>query len=402
MRVFLERLMSKRLLTLTALCLGALATWVAAPAFSLKPYAPKPVDFAQKLPRLERVQAIAGAASLRSAAVAPTVIDDGAREGPVRWISPVVTAPKRFDAVGIPGEERPVEFRTRRDGEPWTGWAEVDNGDPVWAGHSDQVQVRARDFRPSGELYYVNTSGTDSTAHRLLTGARSAIHGAFVSVAATPLAGAQPLKPPVVSREQWGASSCPPRTGPSYGKVKATVIHHTVNTNSYTSTDAPGMVLAICRFHRNGNGWNDIGYNALVDRYGVIYEGRAGGLENAVVGAHAQGFNSLTAGFAVIGDFRSVQFPVEAVASLKKLIAWKLFTIGRKQPKQKVKLRSGGGSLSRYPKGKSLKTWRVTYHSKLGKTDCPGSAGRKQITGIRKGAQSEVNNPSSGAVTPAP
>ena len=131
-------------------------------------------------------------------------------------------------------------------------------------------------------------------------------------------------QPSFVTRAEWGASKCPPREAPLYGTVKAVHVHHTVSLNDYSPAEAPAIVLAICRYHRNSNGWNDIGYNALVDKYGVLYEGRAGGLDQAVVGAQAQGFNSETAGIASIGDHTSVAATPETLSALASYIRWKL------------------------------------------------------------------------------
>jgi N-acetylmuramoyl-L-alanine amidase len=362
--------------------------WIAAPALSLNPYRPAAEDFEQALPAVERVPE--PRASVR-------VSDDGHAHpgaGPVTHRSEPIEAPARFDLAGVAGEIRPYELRARDDGRDWSEWVETANGDPVYFGGADELQLRARGWRPDGRLHYVNVSGTTSQADALLNGAREAINGAFISVAslAQPTAEADPLRPDYVSRAEWGArgaGGCHPRDKPAVGKVKTAVVHHTVTSGDYSPEEAPGIVLGICRFHRNGNGWNDIGYNALVDQYGTIYMGRAGGLGNAVVGAHAQGYNSLTTGIAAIGTHTTKPISEASLASFAELLAWKLTHHGR-PVRGKTRLRSAGGSSNRYRAGTRVRAKRIGGHLKLNLTACPGRALKGQIKQIRTRAAAIV------------
>jgi hypothetical protein len=313
------------------------------------------------------------------------------REGPARAASSgalrsrPLTTPRRFNLVGMRwrGRAEPeIALRVRRRGrwsrwegleahgdhnpDPGTGERAVSASDPLWVGAAaGAVQYRLSRPVPDLRLHFVRVAGTRRP------------------VAAAARAGAARAQQPLfVSRDQWGARACPPRSGPDYGEVRAVHVHHTVSLNDYSPTEAPAMVLAICRYHRNSNGWDDIGYNALVDKYGVLYEGRAGGLDKPVVGAQAQGFNAQTAGIASIGDHTATSVGPAVLDALARYIRWKLPVHG--QPLSgKVTLTSAGGSLTRYATGARVAVERVIGHRDTGRTACPGNALYAQLPELR-------------------
>jgi hypothetical protein len=365
------------------LVIAALA-WIAAPALSLRTYMPGAVDFERAIPASKRIAPAAIAAARRA----------DPKETPPRWISALIDAPERFDLVGVARELRNVEIRARDRGGRWSEWGEQEDGTPIYVGGADQAQVRAA-FMPRGRLHFVNVSGTaGGFADRLLVSARRAINTAFVSVASTPVAEALAPKPIVTSRAAWGADlptgGCPPRGAPEYGTVQAAVIHHTVNANDYPPEEGPSIVLGICRFHVYANGWNDIGYNALVDHYGTLYEGRAGGLKAPVVGAQAQGFNSQTTSIASIGDHTTEVPTPETQRSIIQYLAWKM-AVNRAYPvTATTQLTSAGGSESRYPAGTVVTVPRIIGHTTLGVTACPGGAMIPLIPQIQAAVQKRI------------
>jgi len=214
------------------------------------------------------------------------------------------------------------------------------------------------------------------------------LHAAFVTVdrPAPPVAHAQGIDPStdgILPRADWDpGNDCAPRATPATGQIQAAVVHHTDGANDYTAAQVPSIILAICKFHVDGNGWNDIGYNVVVDRFGQAWEGRAGGLTLPIVGAHSQGFNAQTTGISMLGTFNTVAPPPAQLATVERVAAWKLALAGVPRTGT-VNLTSGGGSLSRYPAGKVITVPRVIGHRDLGFTDCPGNAAYADLDQIR-------------------
>ncbi len=177
-------------------------------------------------------------------------------------------------------------------------------------------------------------------------------------------------KPSIGSRKSWGAKESLRKGKPSYANgVKATVIHHTAGSNNYKASDVPGILRGIYSFHTKGRGWSDVGYNVLADKYGRLWEGRAGGLDRAVIGAHVAGYNTGTFGISVMGTFEKSAPPNETLRAVEHAIAWKLSANGVPA--------KGKTTVA----GKRINT--IVGHRDLGNTSCPGAAFYSKIGGMR-------------------
>jgi hypothetical protein len=141
----------------------------------------------------------------------------------------------------------------------------------------------------------------------------------------------------------------------------------------------------MAKYHRDVNGWNDLGYNFVVDKYGQIFEGRAGGIDQPVVGAQAQGYNSHSTGIANIGTFESVAQTTAALDAMARLIAWKLPLHGVPVEGEAV-LVSAGGEMNRYPSGTPVTLNRICGHRDGDATACPGTALYGQLPELRRRA----------------
>jgi hypothetical protein len=300
----------------------------------------------------------------------------------------VLRAPARFDLLGVRGADRgglglEVRVRALARGAAWSPWVPLGSGhhhrpdtgtgahasDPVWAGGAEELQLRAA-RRPAGALD-VRFVAVPAAARRLV------VPQARASQAGGP--------PTIIPRAGWGGDGVTPRTGPDFGDVQVAFVHHTVSANEYAPADSAGIVLAMAKYHRDTNGWNDLGYNFVVDKYGQIFEGRAGGIDQAVVGAQAQGYNSHSTGIANIGTFSDVGQTEAALDAMAKLIAWKLPLHGAPVTGQIV-LTSGGGDLNRYQSGTPVTLQRISGHRDGDATECPGNALYGQLPELRRRA----------------
>ena len=202
-----------------------------------------------------------------------------------------------------------------------------------------------------------------------------------------PERGARALdRPPIGDRAAWGAR--PPKDTPGVASgLKMAFVHHTAGSNSYGPGDVPRILRGDQAYHMDVQGWDDLGYNFVVDRFGRVWEGRAGGVHRPVIGAHTQGFNTASTGVAVIGTFSTTDVPSAAVDGLSQLLGWKLELHGV-NPEGSAVMTSAGND--RYPDGTNVRFPAISGHRDGKATDCPGQRLYDRLPRIRALARSDA------------
>lgn len=264
------------------------------------------------------------------------------------------------------------ELPAEADHAPDAGTAEAANArngtDPLIVPSSDAVQVRVAEAAPgqATDLRLDLVNPGELPADAVITGAAHSGARAFGSAA----------RPAIHSRAQWGADESLRADPPEYGEVRGAFVHHTVNANDYTEADVPAMIRSMYLYHVRSRGWNDIGYNFIVDKFGGVWEGRHGGVDRAVVGAHTYGYNDDAFAMSALGTYTDTPPSTRMLRAYQQLFAWK-FTIHNIDPRRQV---SYDGE-----------SWpAIAGHRDAAATACPGDALYRQLGTIRRGTITEM------------
>ena len=333
-----------------------------------------------------------------------------ARDSGVETIDPGA----RFTMLGLvcdpPSDDAEVEVRLRTsiDGRVWSRWyaapleVAAEDGqapqayvDALWTGEGRFVQVCAvavGDHAPrvltGVELAALDTEGRSGVVAQ----AGNVLRRVVATVSAAGLAApaeAATEAPTWVTRAGWGADESLRKGSPVTAPVKMAFVHHTAGSNEYTRQQAAALVRGIYVYHTTGLGWSDIGYNFLIDRFGTIYVGRAGGPRQGVVGAHVYGFNTGSTGVSVMGTHTS-QAPSPAVTdALIRLLAWKLELHGV-DPLASIRMTCGASD--KYTAGQTVTLPAISGHRDANYTECPGEALYAELGAVRTAVGARIGS----------
>lgn len=253
----------------------------------------------------------------------------------------------------------------------------------IWIGDADGIQINVAEQRPR-DLTLVLLHPQPMLVPDTL--GRKALEPDALQRAST--APSYP-RPTILTRQDWQADEAWRNGAPRYNAtIQQVHIHHTVSSNTYTEADVPALIRGMYRYHTHNLGWSDLAYNFLVDRFGRIWTGRAGGADKPVRGAHTLGFNATSTGVSVIGNYETAVPSAATIDAVATVAAWKLDRYGR-DPLGQVAVVSEGSD--KYAANKPVTLPVVDGHRDTNDTACPGQKLYDVLPTIRQKARDLID-----------
>ena len=173
-------------------------------------------------------------------------------------------------------------------------------------------------------------------------------------------------------RSEWGADLPPKGPLPPETDVRFLLVHHTAATTNYSKDAVVRQIRGIYSFHTGSEKqWNDVCYNFFVDRFGGVWEGRAGSLNGAVIAdatGGSQGFAQLV---CLLGNFEENQPTGEMITSLEKVLAWLAVRYQIDPGPGNTTTFVSRGS-NKWSAGTEVMARTISGHRDMSKTACPG------------------------------
>lgn len=287
-----------------------------------------------------------------------------------------------------------IQLRVSSDGQSWSDWQD--------AGHDSHAELR--EGLVQGQMVFFPADAS-LIQFRVVTGLADILPESVslfmvnpgVTAEADTKAKAVEFEvntsstyalPAYVPRSNWGASLGLSNVNGALGTISVThlLMHH--SAGSTNSNDFAAVVRSYYVLHTQSNGWSDIGYQWLVDRNGIIYQGRAHAYnvvternDTDVLGTHAPNANSISMAICMIGDY-TIGLPAEAgLKSMIRLYAWKA--------KEK-----GMDVLGTRTAATNGQTYNVlSGHRDFSATACPGNAFYPTLPTMRRRVHAYLNPP---------
>jgi hypothetical protein len=203
-----------------------------------------------------------------------------------------------------------------------------------------------------------------------------------------------PPRPPVVTREDWGADESlgldadrGERWPHADWPLQILVVHHTAWPEPLG--EPAEAVRRIHHLNASERGWGDIGYGYLIGPDGTIYEGRSPRRSppgQAPAGAHVRDHNAGSLGIALLGNFVTSE---PAPAALEALVAVLAFEASR------AGLDPTGTTVYVNPvNGRGAFVPTIAAHRDLAPTACPGDVLHRRLPGLRQATSAACRSPS--------